>query len=141
MRWGEITRAQARDLSGNLLTVHQTKSGKIRRVPLSPELAAEIRGHVGKLCPFTSHGQFNRMVKKLSGLGSFHVHQLRHSFGCQWLEAGGSLAALQEILGHSTIVTTQRYARLGEDHVRAEAERIRGRRVTEGVTPPKAGTA
>ena len=36
---------------------------------------------------------------------SFHVRQLRHSFACWWLEAGGSLTALQEILGHAWIVT------------------------------------
>jgi len=52
------------------------------------------------------------------------------TFACRWLEQGGSLAALQEILGHSTIVVTQRYARLGETHVRAEAERVRGREQT-----------
>jgi hypothetical protein len=46
---------------------------------------------------------------------------------CRWLEAGGSLAALQEILGHSTILVTQRYARLNEAHVRAEVERLRSR--------------
>jgi len=39
--------------------------------------------------------------------------------------ADGSLAALQEILGHASIVTTRHYARLSEVHVKAEAERIR----------------
>jgi len=43
-----------------------------------------------------------------------------------WLERGGSLAALQQILGHASVVTTQRYARLSDEHVRAEAERIAG---------------
>ena len=37
---------------------------------------------------------------------------------------GGSLAALQQMLGHSTIVVTQRYARLGDDLVKAEANRV-----------------
>jgi len=31
---------------------------------------------------------------------------------------------LQEVLGHSSIVVTQRYARLSEDHVRAEAAKV-----------------
>ena len=51
---------------------------------------------------------------------------MRHTFACRWLEAGGSLAALQELLGHSSIVTTQRYGRLGEAHVVAEMARLEG---------------
>jgi integrase len=66
-------------------------------------------------------------VRGRTGIERFHVHQLRHTFACRWLEAGGSLAALQELLGHSSIVTTQRYGRLAEAHVRDEVERLDGR--------------
>ena len=54
----------------------------------------------------------------------FHPHMMRHTFGTNWLAAGGSLAALQELLGHASITTTQRYARLSGDMVRREAERV-----------------
>ena len=87
------------------------------------KLQRSKEGHVGKLCPFKSHGAFNRYVTEAVGF-PFHVHQLRHSFACLWLERGGSLAALQELLGHSTIVTTQRYARLSDEAVRREADRL-----------------
>lgn len=127
LRWGEAVRAQAADIHSGLLVVSQTKSGKVRRVPI----AREFLGRVGWLVPFTSHGAFSRQVSKLSGV-RFHVHQLRHSFACRWLEKGGSLAALQEVLGHSTIVTTQRYGRLAEVHVQAEAAKV-GRLVPEVV--------
>ena len=85
--------------------------------------------------PFSpsASGSFARTVRQLSGIERFHVHQLRHTFACQWLERGGSLAALQQILGHSTIVTTQRYARLSDDLVMREAERIEGQGVAKGV--------
>ena len=51
---------------------------------------------------------------------------MRHTFACQWLERGGGLAALQQILGHASIDTTQRYARLTDEVVMREAERIGG---------------
>ena len=117
-------------MKSGLLVVSQTKSGKVRRVPVGPEFV-----RVGRFVPFKSHGAFNRYVTEACGF-PFHVHQLRHSFACLWLERGGSLAALQELLGHSTIVTTQHYGRLGETHVQAEAAKV-GRLVPNLVTPEK----
>lgn len=127
LRWGELTRVQASDINDGVLTVHQTKSGKVRRVPLPPALLAELRGRIGKLVPFSSPGQFNTRVRILSRVSRFHVHQLRHTFACRWLEAGGSLPALQELLGHSSIVTTQRYGRLSDEAIREEAALIHGK--------------
>jgi integrase len=131
LRWGEAIRAQVSDIRGGLLTVSQTKSGKVRRIPVAPEL---YRGRVGRLVPFKVACSFARQIRERAELPDFRVHRLRHTFACRWLEAGGSLAALQELLGHSSIVTTQRYGRLGEAHVQAEAERIHERMVTGVVT-------
>jgi integrase len=102
-------------------------------VPLAPELLAEVRQRVGRLVPMRNSTGFTRQVRRYSGVRRFHPHQLRHTFACRWLERGGNLAALQLILGHSSIVTTQRYACLSDDHVRAEAERIGGNSVAESV--------
>ncbi|MFH1765367.1 MAG: site-specific integrase [Gemmatimonadota bacterium] len=128
LRWGELCRAQKLHIEDGMLVVSRTKTGRVRRVPLSQELLAELHPRVGKLVPFsvTASGAFNRYVRRESGVDRFHVHQMRHTFACRWLEKGGSLAALQQILGHSTIVTTQRYARLTDEHVRREAERLEG---------------
>lgn len=134
LRWGEAVRAQAADVQHGWLVVHLTKSGKVRRVPLPDALIAELRLKVGRLLPIKNADGFALQVRRRTGIQRFHAHQLRHSFACRWLEAGGSLAALQEILGHASIVTTQRYGRLGEAHVQAEARRVQGQGVTSGVT-------
>jgi integrase len=49
LRSGELTRAETSHVEQGMLVVSQTKSGRIRRVPLPPELLAEIRGRVGRL--------------------------------------------------------------------------------------------
>ena len=75
---------------------------------------------------------FARRARRLSGVQRFHPHPLRHPFARRWLEQGGSLPALQQILGHASIVTTQRYARPTDQAVKAEAVRLGGRGV-DGV--------
>ena len=123
LRWGELIRAQSTDIQNGSLVVHQTKSGKIRRVPLSPELLAELRFRVGRLMPLTNGWGLSHQVRKLAGIERFHPHQMRHTYACRMLEAGVSLAAVQQLLGHSTVVMTQRYASISQEMVRREVER------------------
>ena len=136
LRWGELCRAQASDVkrfrapgTGEeqwFLEVSQTKSKRVRRVPLGSDLLKEVRSRVGRLAPYAvgSPGSFASAVRRVSGVEGFHVHQMRHTFACQWLERGGSLAGLQQILGHASIETTQRYARLSDEAVMREARRL-----------------
>ena len=124
-------------LGPGVLVVSETKSGKVRRVPLSPELLREIRGRVGRLLPFksTDSWRFNLQVRRLSGIKRFHAHMMRHTFGCWFLEQDGtSLPALQQVLGHATITTTQKYARLSDEVVKEQMQRAwRGQTVAETV--------
>jgi len=128
MRWGEMTRAQVADVDfrQGVIVVHGTKSGRLRRVPLPPDLLAALRGRVGKVVPYSpgSASSITRDVRSVSGVGRFHLHQLRHTFACRFIENGGGLAALQQILGHTSVVTTQRYARLTDEVVFREAAKV-----------------
>lgn len=124
LRWGELVRAQTSDIQGNALVVHRTKSKKVRRVPLPEPIRSELKNRVGKLVNMKVADSFNQSVRRRSGIERFHVHQLRHTFACRWIEEGRNLGALQAILGHSTVLTTQRYARLSDEYVQMEAERL-----------------
>src|SRR5262249_46294358 len=111
IRWGELVRAQTTDIQGGKLVIRRSKSGKVRRVPLPPEVLSDCEGRVGRLTPFENACAFNKRVRKLAGAEGFHSPLCRHTFATEWREAGGSLAALQAVLGHGAIAVTERYAR------------------------------
>src|ERR1700752_1134925 len=62
-----------------------------------------------------------RIIKKIAvakGLSpDVHPHTLRHAFGPHMLEEGADLRAIQEMLGHERLSTTQRYTQLSMKHV------------------------
>lgn len=62
-----------------------------------------------------------RIVKKIAvakGLSpDVHPHTLRHAFGTHMLEEGADLRAIQEMLGHERLSTTQRYTQLSMKHL------------------------
>src|SRR5215471_6087537 len=62
-----------------------------------------------------------RIVKRIAvakGLSpDVHPHTLRHAFGTHLLEEGADLRAIQELLGHERLATTQRYTQLSVKHM------------------------
>ena len=126
LRWAEACRARREHVRGALLEVAHTKSGRMRRVPLCPALLEEIRGYEGRLVPYAegSPGSFSRSVRRITEIWDFHVHRCRHTFAYRWLEAGGNLAVLQQILGHRDLSTTMRYARVTDELLEREAAMV-----------------
>lgn len=137
LRWGELRTLQWRhviDEPRPHLVLEGTKSGRVRRVPLSVGALEAIEGlrQISTsvfVSPYRSvnpctlfYRNRNRMPEDNRVL--WHWHQLRHTFACRYLERGGSLAALQRMLGHSTSRMTERYASLSDSALFADLDRV-----------------
>lgn len=133
LRYGELHRLRWRDVRWDpdpALILEKTKSKKVRRVPLSSEAVGLLKTayqhkrsfYVVESRAKTAGNIYKRSAEKCGFRWRFH--QLRHTFACRYLEAGGTPAALKEILGHSTIKLTERYSRLSEKAVFEEARNV-----------------
>ncbi|HRZ24328.1 MAG TPA: site-specific integrase [Candidatus Contendobacter sp.] len=54
-----------------------------------------------------------------AGLVDFHIHDLRHTCAAWLVSAGVALAAVRDLLGHTSITMTERYAHLAPENIRA----------------------
>ncbi len=81
----------------------------------TPALLINRRG--GRLTT-RSVGRIIKQIAVAKGLSpDVHPHTLRHAFGTHMLEEGADLRAIQELLGHERLATTQRYTQLSMKHV------------------------
>jgi integrase/recombinase XerC len=95
-------------------------------LPLRLQMLAERRKNTNALLINQRGGRLTtrsagRIVKKVAvakGLPpDVHPHTLRHAFGTHMLEEGADLRAIQEMLGHERLSTTQRYTQLSMKHM------------------------
>jgi integrase/recombinase XerC len=135
LRIAEALSLTPADLEGTALRV-TGKGGKTRLVPLLAAVRRSIDIYLG-LCPFhlaAAEPLFRgvrggvlsprliqlRVVQLRSALGlppSATPHALRHSFATHLLGRGGDLRAIQELLGHASLSTTQIYTAVDTDRL------------------------
>ena len=121
------------------LLVVDGKGGKQRMVPVLPVVREAVRAYVGA-CPHrlasgqvlfrgARGGPLNpgvaqrrmRLARAMLGLPDTATpHALRHSFATHLLAGGGDLRSIQELLGHASLSTTQRYTEVETDRLMAE---------------------
>ncbi len=130
LRLGEMLALNVKDLeiserSGWVLIQHG-KGLKERRVPLSSRLRRDLSAYLEVRPQAETEALFltknrnrlskrpvQRMVKRAAQKAGIEQnvtpHTLRHTFATRFLEKGGDLATLRDILGHANLATTSRY--------------------------------
>src|SRR6202451_841910 len=105
---------------------HSVKIALAAYLPMRQERLSQTRKNSAALLINRRGGRLTtrsvgRIIKKVAvakGLSpDVHPHTLRHAFGTHMLEEGADLRAIQELLGHERLATTQRYTQLSMKHV------------------------
>lgn len=105
--------------------LNRNKSPKRINIPLVPLAENLINETLKTFFELPTTQEFNRTLKDLAHKAGINkklsAHVGRHTFGFLYMTTVGNLFSLKEILGHSNIVTTERYAHLDEDYQMEQA--------------------
>jgi integrase/recombinase XerC len=103
-----------------------------------PEAALFIGRYGTRLTPQSIWQRLRRRSLQAGLAAPVHPHMLRHSFASHVLQSSSDLRAVQELLGHANIATTQVYTRLDFQHLAKAYDAAHPRaRLPKSKTPPK----
>jgi integrase/recombinase XerD len=150
LRVSELVKLRLRDLNfdaGYLITFG--KGRKERLVPVGEAALASVRSYVEGVRPGLLHGQaldtlfvthhgramtrqgFWKLLGRYAGAAGIRKrispHKLRHSFATHLVERGADLRAVQAMLGHADIGTTEIYTHVSRGHLRSVYDRFHPR--------------
>ncbi len=144
MRRSEILGLEWRrvDLQTNLiyLEAEHTKSKKRRSVPINRTARSSLINRLSfraEYCPASpwvfcnESGERIKDVKRSfatacrrAGITDFRVHDMRHTCAAWLVTAGVPLSEVRDLLGHSTVTVTERYAHLAPEKVRSAVQQL-----------------
>jgi len=129
LNWKEV------EFEGGYLKLADSKTGQ-KAIPLN-SAALQILTETPRIevSPFVfpahrSDGYYQgtpkvwRIIREIAGIEDVRLHDLRHSFASVAVSGGASLPIIGALLGHSDSATTQRYAHLQHDPLKAATESI-----------------
>ena len=115
------------DFEQERVHVREGKGGKDRVIPLGEEAALLVARYLRDARPELARGAENALFLSARGrrLDTStlrrlvqHPHRLRHAFATHLLEGGADLRTIQELLGHSSLSTTQMYSHVDAKRLR-----------------------
>jgi len=124
------------DFEQELVHVRRGKGGKERVVPLGEEAAFWVARYLRDARPALARGAEDALFVSARGRRldtstlrrlAPHPHRLRHAFATHLLEGGADLRTIQELLGHSSLSTTQVYAHVDARRLRRVYDRAHPR--------------
>lgn len=126
LKWGQI------DLSNGLIRVI-AKGQKEIFIPIGEEITANLRGYrrtllvIGpdlQVFPTKAYDKRLRSVLRALKIRGVSFHTLRHTFGSWLAMAGVDIKTIAELMGHSSIDTTQRYVHVSSEHKKEAVSRL-----------------
>jgi integrase/recombinase XerC len=128
LRRNEIATLKVRDVEATRIRV-TGKGGRVRLVPIHPELHEALQAQIRRVYPSqyvfpgrfpgTHIGVYYVWEHIKNATGGTPPHHLRHRFATRAYRTGNDLRAVQELLGHSSPVTTARYVAIDDDALAA----------------------
>jgi len=125
-RVSEALMAKREDLNNGWLKIRFAKGQKERMVPLAPLAIEAVEAYLKEATMQSEYIWLNYRGTQLSRISAFKIvkshlnvspHVLRHSFASSLILGGADLRVVQELLGHSSLETTQIYTHIQQENL------------------------
>jgi integrase len=142
LKWSQI------DLSSERIRVEKTKSGRIRFIDINTPLLKELHLLKRRKCqqgymfvnpktnkPITTVKRSFTTACRKAKIQNLRFHDLRHTFASRLVEKGVDLITVKDLLGHSSVKTTERYTHSNKEQKRNAVELLHEKTAEKAKKP------